>query len=91
MRLGGKQAADIVLTPCEVDHSSVAQDETEREKRLGVGAIVVVAVASAVDAAGCTVARAAEGRALERDGSREPCLPGCTEGESRGRDAKHLW
>ncbi len=79
LRLRREYAGDIVFAPGEVEHHSIAKDESKREPRLRTGAIVVVSVARALDAARCAVAGATESGTLKRYVLRQPCLPGGAE------------
>ena len=89
----GARAADIVLTPRQIEHGRLAEDEAEREQSLRGVAVVVVAytrcgVAHGCDGAGCSETDAAEERTLERHRVREPPLGGGAEREGRARDTE---
>ena len=60
LRVGREQPGDIILAPRDIEHGSIAKNETEREKGLWRGAIMIIPLIRTLDAAGCAITDASE-------------------------------
>ena len=60
LRVSREQPGDIILESRDIEHGSIAKNETEREKGLWSGAIMIISLIRTLDAAGCAITDASE-------------------------------